>query len=55
MSTVWRRLEEGRRGEMNCGSWIIDPAWPDWKEDGGGIREDEGCVVSSVPAGSSSS
>jgi hypothetical protein len=55
VSTVWRRLEEGRRGEMNCGSWIIDPAWPDWIEDGGGIREDEGCVVSSVPAGPSSS
>ena len=55
VSTVWRRLEEGRRGEKGCGSWVVDPAWPDWEENGEGLRADEGCVVSSVPAGSSSS
>ncbi|KAK3700644.1 hypothetical protein LTR37_015833 [Vermiconidia calcicola] len=32
VSTVWRRLEEGRRGEARCGSWVVDPAWPCWEE-----------------------
>jgi hypothetical protein len=30
VSTVWRRLEEGRRGEPACGEWIVDPQWPHW-------------------------
>lgn len=32
VSTVWRRLEEGRRGEPRCGSWVVDPKWPSWEE-----------------------
>ena len=47
VSTVWRRLEEGRRGEKDCGSGVVDPSWPEWKECGD-FREDEGCVVSAV-------
>lgn len=31
VSTVWRRLEEGRRGEPACGSWVVDPKWPEWE------------------------
>lgn len=31
VSTIWRRLEEGRRGEPACGSWVVDPKWPDWE------------------------
>lgn len=30
VSTVWRRLEEGRRGQPACGDWIIDQQWPHW-------------------------
>ena len=30
VSTVWRRLEEGRRREPDCGSWIVDEKWPYW-------------------------
>jgi hypothetical protein len=30
VSTVWRRLEEGRRREPDCGSWIVDDKWPHW-------------------------
>ncbi|EMC96467.1 hypothetical protein BAUCODRAFT_44464, partial [Baudoinia panamericana UAMH 10762] len=30
VSTVWRRLEEGRKGEPRCGEWIVDPKWPVW-------------------------
>lgn len=33
VSTVWRRLEEGRRGEARCGSWVVDPKWPAWLEE----------------------
>lgn len=40
VSTVWRRLEEGRRGEPRCGSWVVDEMWPDWKvvEEGEEVR-----------------
>lgn len=40
VSTVWRRLEEGRRGEPRCGSWVVDELWPDWKvvEEGEEVR-----------------
>lgn len=31
VSTVWRRLEEGRRNEPKCGSWVVDPRWPEWE------------------------
>ncbi|KAK4505989.1 hypothetical protein PRZ48_003954 [Zasmidium cellare] len=30
VSTVWRKLEEGRHGRPPCGSWIVDPNWPEW-------------------------
>ena len=33
VSTVWRRLEEGRRGEPKCGTWLVDPRWPDWEQE----------------------
>lgn len=31
VSTVWRRLHEGRPGQPKCGNWIVDPSWPEWK------------------------
>ncbi|KAK1055751.1 hypothetical protein LTR74_015462 [Friedmanniomyces endolithicus] len=33
VSTTWRRLEEGRPGEPECGSWIVDPEWPEWRHE----------------------
>ncbi|TKA83078.1 hypothetical protein B0A55_00934 [Friedmanniomyces simplex] len=33
VSTTWRRLEEGRRGEPKCGSWVVDPKWPQWEQE----------------------
>lgn len=27
VSTIWRKLEEGRRGQPKCGSWVVDPKW----------------------------
>ena len=33
VSTVWRRLQEGRRGEPECGSWVVDPNWPEWEQE----------------------
>lgn len=33
VSTVWRKLEEGRRGEPICGSFVLDTNWPDWTAD----------------------
>ena len=33
VSTSWRRLEEGRIGEPECGSWIVDPEWPEWRHE----------------------
>jgi hypothetical protein len=32
VSTVWRRLEEGRRGEPACGTWVLDNKWPCWED-----------------------
>lgn len=47
VSTVWRRLEEGRRGEPACGSWVVDDRWPEWQ---GGDEEREGdAMVTSAP------
>ncbi|KAI5357734.1 hypothetical protein Slin14017_G117470 [Septoria linicola] len=31
VSTVWRKLEEGREDQPEKGSWIVDPQWPDSK------------------------
>lgn len=31
VSTVWRKLEEGRRGQPEKGSWTVDPHWPECK------------------------
>lgn len=33
VSTVWRRLEEGRRGEPEKGSWAVDAKWPAWEQE----------------------
>lgn len=33
VSTVWRKLEEGRRGEPPIGSWVVDSQWPSWSTD----------------------
>ena len=35
VSTVWRKLEEGRRGEREVGSWVVDEAWPVWETEEG--------------------
>lgn len=32
VSTVWRKLEEGRRGEPRVGSWVVDARWPEWED-----------------------
>ena len=54
VSTVWRQLVEGKRGEPACGSWVLDGRWPDWEgECEGGEEGGRGdAVVSSVPVGS---
>lgn len=47
VSTVWRRLEEGRRGEPACGEWIVDQKWPHWDlEDD---TKDADTVLTSTP------
>jgi hypothetical protein len=47
VSTVWRRLEEGRRGEPACGEWIVDSRWPAWEfEDD---TKDADTVLTSTP------
>lgn len=33
VSTVWRKLEEGRMREPKCGSWVVDPMWPEWEQE----------------------
>jgi hypothetical protein len=40
VSTVWRRLEEGRNDGPACGDWVVDPRWPHW---------DASCETSTVP------
>jgi len=47
VSTVWRRLEEGRRGEPACGEWIVDPKWPLWELDDD--TKDADTVLTSTP------
>ncbi|KAK3631475.1 hypothetical protein LTR56_016839 [Elasticomyces elasticus] len=42
VSTTWRRLEEGGRNGPKCGSWIVDPRWPEW---------DQGYTMSDGPKG----
>jgi len=52
VSTVWRRLEEGQRGEPACGNWIVDPKWPSWEDQ----EEVEGeTVLTSQPLNSAGS
>ena len=50
VSTVWRRLDEGRRGEPACGTWVVDPLWPEWDHKGKAGEDDtvEGTVVQNV-------
>jgi hypothetical protein len=45
VSTVWRRLEEGRRGEPSCGSWVVDPRWPEWEGSGTVKNNDSGLYL----------
>lgn len=33
ISTVWRRLQEGGRGEPKNGDFVIDEKWPEWSEE----------------------
>lgn len=33
ISTVWRRLQEGGRGEPKDGDFAVDENWPEWSED----------------------
>ncbi|KAK3112298.1 hypothetical protein LTR53_011564 [Teratosphaeriaceae sp. CCFEE 6253] len=32
VSTVWRRLAEGERGQPKRGSWVVDERWPKWEQ-----------------------
>lgn len=49
VSTVWRKLEEGRRGEPSCGSWVIDPQWPEWRTDYEMSEGPQGDLIISEP------
>lgn len=31
VTTTWKRLIEGRRGEPECGTWVVNPTWPYWE------------------------
>lgn len=48
VSTVWRRLEEGRRGEPSCGSWVVDPTWPMLDDERENTSQDDATVVGDV-------
>lgn len=51
VSTVWRKLEEGQRGQPSCGSWIVDSEWPHWTiEDD---TRDADTVLTSTPISNS--
>ncbi|KAK4632168.1 hypothetical protein CLAFUW4_02650 [Fulvia fulva] len=50
VSTVWRKLEEGGRGEPARGSWIVDPKWPEWAEEYSMSPGSKGDTIISVPA-----
>lgn len=45
VSTVWRRLDEGRRGEPSCGSWVVDPKWPEWVDEREKVDAEDATVV----------
>ncbi|CAK4031106.1 Hypothetical predicted protein [Lecanosticta acicola] len=49
VSTVWRRLEEGRRGEPECGSWVVDSDWPAWNAEYEMSEGPRGDTIISVP------
>ncbi|KAM0713584.1 hypothetical protein Q7P37_010546 [Cladosporium fusiforme] len=49
VSTVWRRLEEGRRGEPVCGSWVVNSKWPAWEAEDDSREGDT--VLTSAPRG----
>lgn len=44
VSTVWKRLVEGKGGEKKCGEWVVDDTWPVAREEGVG-RDGGGRVV----------
>ena len=33
ISTVWRRLKEGAKGQPKTGDFVVDPNWPEWSEE----------------------
>lgn len=33
ITSVWRRLQEGGRGEPKAGAWAVDDKWPHWSEE----------------------
>ncbi|KAK5172559.1 uncharacterized protein LTR77_002679 [Saxophila tyrrhenica] len=46
VSTVWRRLEEGGRGEPAVGTWVVDERWPECEYEGvRAVELGEGVVV----------
>jgi hypothetical protein len=45
VSTVWRRLDEGRRGEPSCGSWVVDPKWPGWDAEKMDMNQNRATIV----------
>lgn len=51
VSTVWRKLEEGRRGEPKCGAWVVDPRWPRWEDDQEGEEASEGSKADVIVSG----
>ncbi|KXT09288.1 hypothetical protein AC579_9929 [Pseudocercospora musae] len=50
VSTVWRKLEEGRRGEPICGSFVLDTNWPEWTTDYEASDGPKGDTIISEPA-----
>lgn len=50
VSTVWRQLREGRRGEAKCGSWVVDPNWPKWNLEYEASPGPRGDTITSRPA-----
>lgn len=57
VSTVWKKLEEGRRPrDPEVGSWVVDGKWPDVDldtegEGGTGEKAREGEMVVTIGAG----
>lgn len=49
VSTVWRKLEEGRAREPKCGDWVVDSRWPEWEQEYEMSAGPKGDVITSGP------